>query len=71
MDVEEIIGKRIVVEELVDAEETLGSEESTDAELVVMTDSEKSAYENMIPKEKVKETQAKASVDERHSLSLE
>lgn len=32
MDVEEIIGKRIVVEELVDAEETLGSEESTDAE---------------------------------------
>ena len=36
-----------------------------------MTDSEKSAYENMIPKEKVKVTQAKASVDERHSLSLE
>lgn len=32
IDVEEIIGKRTDVEELVDAEETLGSEESTDAE---------------------------------------
>ena len=35
-----------------------------------MTDSEKSADE-VIPKEEVKVTQAKASVDERHSLSLE
>ena len=32
IDVEEIIGKRTDVEELVDAEETLGSEESTDTE---------------------------------------
>lgn len=36
-----------------------------------MTDSEKSADEKVIPKEEVKVTQAKASVDERHSLSLE
>ena len=36
-----------------------------------MTDYEKSADEKVIPKEEVKVTQAKASVDERYSLSLE
>ena len=36
-----------------------------------MTDSEKLADEKVVPKEKVKVTQAKASVDERYSLSLE